>query len=67
MDYAKHEIRVNVMSFAPGAIATPAMAQATSIPGIPEGLLRTVPMRRFGKPEEVAEVVAFLMSVPRCS
>jgi meso-butanediol dehydrogenase/(S,S)-butanediol dehydrogenase/diacetyl reductase len=60
MDYAKHGVRVNVIC--PGPIATPAMARATSIPGIPEGLMRTVPMRRFGKSEEVAEVVAFLMS-----
>jgi meso-butanediol dehydrogenase/(S,S)-butanediol dehydrogenase/diacetyl reductase len=60
MDYARHGIRVNVIC--PGPIATPAMARATSIPGITEGLMRAVPMRRFGKPAEVAEVVAFLMS-----
>jgi meso-butanediol dehydrogenase/(S,S)-butanediol dehydrogenase/diacetyl reductase len=60
MDYARHGVRVN--DICPGPIATPAMARATSIPGIPEGLMRAVPMRRFGKPEEVAEVVAFLMS-----
>jgi meso-butanediol dehydrogenase / (S,S)-butanediol dehydrogenase / diacetyl reductase len=60
MDYAKEGIRVNVIC--PGPIATPAMALGTSIPGVLEGVLRTVPMRRLGKPEEVAEVVAFLMS-----
>jgi|ERR1700722_12263800 len=60
MDYAKDDIRVNAIC--PGPIATPAMAQATYIPGVVEGLLRTVPMRRLGKPKEVAEVVAFLMS-----
>jgi meso-butanediol dehydrogenase/(S,S)-butanediol dehydrogenase/diacetyl reductase len=60
MDYAKDGIRVNVVC--PGPIATPLVAQATSIPGIREGLLRAVPMRRMGKPREVAEVVAFLLS-----
>jgi meso-butanediol dehydrogenase / (S,S)-butanediol dehydrogenase / diacetyl reductase len=60
MDYAKDSIRVNVVC--PGPIATPLVAQATSIPGIQEGLLRAVPMRRMGKPREVAEVVAFLLS-----
>jgi NAD(P)-dependent dehydrogenase (short-subunit alcohol dehydrogenase family) len=51
---------VNVIC--PGPIASPAMAIGTSIPGMLEGVLRTVPMHRLGKPEEVAEVVAFLMS-----
>jgi meso-butanediol dehydrogenase/(S,S)-butanediol dehydrogenase/diacetyl reductase len=60
MDYAKDGIRVNVIC--PGPIATPLVARATSIPGIQEMLLRAVPMRRMGKPEEVAEVVAFLLS-----
>jgi meso-butanediol dehydrogenase / (S,S)-butanediol dehydrogenase / diacetyl reductase len=60
MDYAKDGIRVNVIC--PGPIATPAMARGTSIPGVEDGLLRTVPMRRMGKPAEVAEVVAFLLS-----
>src|SRR5260370_24115083 len=60
MDYAKDGIRVNVIC--PGPIATPAMAAAAVVPGIEEALLRTVPMRRMGKPAEVAQVVAFLLS-----
>jgi meso-butanediol dehydrogenase/(S,S)-butanediol dehydrogenase/diacetyl reductase len=60
MDYAKDGIRVNVIC--PGPIATPAMAAATVVPGIEEALLHTVPMRRMGKPAEVAQVVAFLLS-----
>jgi meso-butanediol dehydrogenase / (S,S)-butanediol dehydrogenase / diacetyl reductase len=61
MDYARHGIRVNVIC--PGPITTPAMSRATStIPGIADALIRNVPMRRFGAPEEVAQVVAFLMS-----
>jgi meso-butanediol dehydrogenase / (S,S)-butanediol dehydrogenase / diacetyl reductase len=60
MDYATDGIRVNVIC--PGPIATPAMAQLTAFPGAQERLLQAVPMRRMGKPEEVAQVVAFLLS-----
>ena len=60
MDFAKDGIRVNVIC--PGPIATPLLAHALTIPGFEAGLVKTVPMRRLGRPEEVAEVVAFLLS-----
>lgn len=57
-EYAKKNVRVNAV--APGLIET----DMTS--GIPEELKkeyrRMIPADRYGKPEEVAEVVAFLVS-----
>jgi NAD(P)-dependent dehydrogenase (short-subunit alcohol dehydrogenase family) len=64
VDYAPHGIRCNVVL--PGCIETP-MTYATLPPDLPraealrrEGLL--APMLRVGQPEEIAEVVAFLLS-----
>ena len=44
----------------PGYTRTPMTAWVT--PAEHEGLLQTIPMRRAGRPEEVAEVIAFLPS-----
>ena len=57
-------IRVNVVS--PGPIETP-IFERTGLPkeAIDEwaqGVLATVPMKRFGRPDEVANAVAFLAS-----
>ena len=60
MDLAKDGVRVNVIC--PGPIATPLLAHAASIPALKDGLIRAVPLRRLGRPEEVAEAVAFLLS-----
>jgi NAD(P)-dependent dehydrogenase (short-subunit alcohol dehydrogenase family) len=57
-DYAQEGIRVN--GVIPGYTITPMTGFVT-----PEGhdaLLATIPLRRAGKPEEVAEVIAFLAS-----
>ena len=57
-DYAQEGIRVN--GVIPGYTITPMTGFVT-----PEGhdaLLATIPLRRPGKPEEVAEVIAFLAS-----
>jgi 3-oxoacyl-[acyl-carrier protein] reductase len=54
-ELAKRSITVNCV--APGLIETDMTA---SLPR--EELLEEIPMRRFGKPEEVAAVVGFLMS-----
>jgi 3-oxoacyl-[acyl-carrier protein] reductase len=51
---------IRVVAVAPGFIETP-MTE-----GLPEQVkkkyLENIPLRRFGKPEEVAEVIAFLVS-----
>jgi len=58
IEYAEAGIRINAV--APGTIATPAIA------AFPQELQDTyaglIPMKRMGKPEEVAELVAFLLS-----
>ncbi|WP_459979919.1 SDR family oxidoreductase, partial [Mycobacterium avium] len=58
LDYARNGIRVNAV--APGSIKTPQMA---SFPQeMQDEWERIIPMGRMGRPEEVADVVAFLLS-----
>jgi len=67
-DYAPRGIRVNTV--APGSIMFPGGSwerrQKADPAGIAEFVKRELPLGRFGTPEEVAEVVAFLAS-PRAS
>lgn len=61
LELAPHNINVN--NVAPGPIATELFTNANP-PGNPrtEAILRNVPLRRMGKPEDVANAVAFLAS-----
>jgi 3-oxoacyl-[acyl-carrier protein] reductase len=63
-DYAKHAIRVNAI--APGSILFPGggweRRQLADPAGIADFIQRELPFGRFGTPEEVAEVVAFVAS-----
>jgi 3alpha(or 20beta)-hydroxysteroid dehydrogenase len=59
LELARHGIRVNAVCPAP--IETP-MAQQLETEVKRERLTATIPMRRYGAPEEVAAVVAFLAS-----
>jgi 3-oxoacyl-[acyl-carrier protein] reductase len=67
-DHAKHGIRVN--SIAPGSILFPGggwdRRQKADPEGIADMIKRELPFGRFGTPEEVANVVAFVAS-PRAS
>lgn len=67
-DYASQNIRVN--SVAPGSILFPGSGwerrQKADPAGIADMVKRELPFGRFGKPEEVADVVAFVAS-PRAS
>lgn len=67
-DYAVYGIRVN--SIAPGSILFPGggwdRRQKADPAGIADMVKRDLPFGRFGTPEEVADVVAFLAS-PRAS
>lgn len=49
---------------APGLIAKPPGAQSALTPAEWDALRDSVPMRRFGAPEEVAALIGFLLSVP---
>jgi NAD(P)-dependent dehydrogenase (short-subunit alcohol dehydrogenase family) len=59
VEWAPHGIRVNAV--APGPIESPGAAkQLWSTPDAVERITQTVPLRRWGTPEEVADAVAFL-------
>jgi meso-butanediol dehydrogenase/(S,S)-butanediol dehydrogenase/diacetyl reductase len=60
IEYAGRGIRVNCVC--PGAIDTPLLGPSLSIPGFAEATLAQIPMRRLGRPEEMASVVMFLAS-----
>ena len=54
--------RINVNNIAPGAIATPINRAVLENPEAKEEALTEIPWGRFGRPEEVAGVAAFLAS-----
>jgi len=59
LELARHNIRVNAVCPAP--IETP-MARELDAAINRERLTATIPMRRYGSPEEVAALVAYLAS-----
>jgi glucose 1-dehydrogenase len=60
VELAPHSITVNAV--APGAIATDLNAKMMKDKSRLEPLLKQIPLKRLGKPEDVAGVVAFLAS-----
>src|SRR3954454_9258083 len=61
VEWAPHNIRVNAV--APGPIESPGAAkQLWNSDQAIERITNMVPLRRWGKPEEVADAVAFLVS-----
>jgi NAD(P)-dependent dehydrogenase (short-subunit alcohol dehydrogenase family) len=60
IEYARDGIRANCVC--PGAIDTPLLRSALSNPAHSEAIGQAIPMRRIGRPEEIAEVVLFLAS-----
>jgi NAD(P)-dependent dehydrogenase (short-subunit alcohol dehydrogenase family) len=62
LEYGPKNIRVNAVC--PGFIDTPMLAQGVGASdGMLDGVTRAVPMRRIASPGEVADVVAWLLSV----
>jgi NAD(P)-dependent dehydrogenase (short-subunit alcohol dehydrogenase family) len=61
VEWARHQIRVNAV--APGPIESPGAAkQLWDTPDAVQRITDMVPLRRWGTPGEVADVVAFLVS-----
>lgn len=60
IEYAARGIRVNCVC--PGAIDTPLLRPSLAIPGFAEATTAMIPMRRLGRPEEMAGCVLFLAS-----
>ena len=61
VEWARHKIRVNAV--APGPVESPGAAkQLWNTPDAVERITDLVPLKRWGKPEEVADAVAFLVS-----
>jgi glucose 1-dehydrogenase len=60
VELAQHGITVN--NVCPGAIDTPIDAPVKRDPEKMKALLSEIPMRRMGKPEEVAQMCVYLAS-----
>ena len=58
LDYATHGIRINAV--APGPIETPLLERAAA--GNMDAYAKGVPLKRIGRPEEVASAVVWLLS-----
>ncbi len=53
---------IRALSISPGPIKTPFQAAAQSSPELVQRFLDDVPMKRFGEPEEIGELVLFMCS-----
>ena len=61
VEWAKHQIRVNAV--APGPIESPGAAkQLWNTPEAVQRITDMVPLKRWGKPEEVADAVTYLVA-----
>lgn len=60
MELAKTGIRVNAIC--PGVIKTPMVDRALASPEMENAYNAMIPMGRMGKPEEMAETIAYLCS-----
>lgn len=60
VEYAPFGIRVNALC--PGFVETALTARALKLPAFAKALIDKTPMRRFGRPDEIAAAAAFLAS-----
>ncbi|MFE7802743.1 SDR family NAD(P)-dependent oxidoreductase [Nocardia sp. NPDC057440] len=60
LELSERRIRVNAIS--PGLVDTPLVAGIALVPGLTEDYLENTPLGRSGRPEEIADMAAFLAS-----
>jgi NAD(P)-dependent dehydrogenase (short-subunit alcohol dehydrogenase family) len=60
LEWATEYVRVNAVG--PGPVATPMVAATMADPHALAAMQASIPMGRLGQPEEIAEVVSFLLS-----
>jgi NAD(P)-dependent dehydrogenase (short-subunit alcohol dehydrogenase family) len=60
LEYAEAGIRINALC--PGYVTTPMTALTASLPEVDVKRMERVPMSRYGTPDEVAEMVVWLLS-----
>ena len=60
LEYAETGIRINALC--PGYVTTPMTALTAKVPGADAKRMERVPMSRYGTPDEVAEMVVWLLS-----
>ena len=60
LDLSRHGIRVNAVC--PGAVDTPMFDGVRAVPSLHDAYVRAIPLGRLGRAEEVANVIAFLLS-----
>ncbi len=60
LEYAAEGLRVNAVG--PGPTATPMTARSRADPTILAQVVDSIPMGRYGRPDEIAEVILFLAS-----
>ena len=60
LDHAKDNIRVNAVC--PGLVDTPLTGAFKTVPGLAELWQAGIPMGRAARPEEIAQVIVFLLS-----
>jgi NAD(P)-dependent dehydrogenase (short-subunit alcohol dehydrogenase family) len=60
LEWAQHGVRVNAVG--PGPVHTPMLDPTMNDPIALAAMLQSIPMARVGQPEEIGEVVSFLLS-----
>jgi NAD(P)-dependent dehydrogenase (short-subunit alcohol dehydrogenase family) len=60
LEAAEFGVRVNAV--APGPVDTEMLTRFTATPGRKAGLIAGVPLKRAGKPEEIAQAIVYLAS-----
>lgn len=60
LEWADQRIRINAVG--PGPVATPMVAPVMADPAALAAMQASIPMARLGQPEEIGEVVSFLLS-----